>query len=451
MCHDCEKAELLVKNKAVIISLLLLFELLTVHSRSQIFAVRTEETSWEGLFQVRQATSDGKMRVLTGFRVEGRVGLFTCLHGVIEAAIDPEHHPIIATRGANQNNKGVSMRVISVDLKEDLAFLSPVEQTTWKEVTEAGHPYSFVPIENAENSLRVGDTVFLEGNPAASGFVQTKEGRVIGSSNYALNGYSKIDALKGLVLRGSPALRLTIIPLQASVTNGESGSPLLNAQRQLLGVVDGGLSEGQNWAIPVQKSTFDSNNPDFISPRDVATVKELTRISNQDVKGLTSLDRESDSSCQDALSNTGYISGATDLQLANCIRQSLRANQAGGYHTLSLGSSSQFYLWIKLPEGSAPPIQKACYNIASVQPTWISRVLKRGSDCPHHGISSCTVYRNAVSNPKLGLIPWVGEEWNPDLTVSISVTIAGRLVRLSDLPLKDIQFDELPVDTEDEC
>ena len=113
------------------------------------------------------------------------------------------------------------MVVESVDIKEDLAHLIPARQADWDAAIRATSSFEFEPIDNVTHSLKSNDVVFIKGNPASSGFVQSKQGSVIGLSKYTLSGYTTIKGLEALTPRHSPETTYPIIPVLAAVTHGD--------------------------------------------------------------------------------------------------------------------------------------------------------------------------------------------------------------------------------------
>ncbi|MEG9435383.1 serine protease [Edaphobacter sp. HDX4] len=416
---------------------------------AQLEAVQNTNESWDGLFQVREVNGRSQ-RILTGFRVKGSAGLYTCLHGVIDAAIDPPRHSIaVNVRGDQNKTTAVEMVVGTVDLKEDLAHLVPVREAEWDAAIRATSSFEFQPIENVTHSLKPNDVVFIKGNPASSGFVQSKQGSIIGLSKYTLSGYTTVRGLESLAQRHSPETTYPIIPVLAAITHGESGSPVLNTAGKVVGVIDGGMSEGQNWAIPVQVNTFAPGNQAFENPRNPAVMAELIAIAGMKVEALTSLDRESDRSCEDAFNSGELRNGATDVQIKNCIVQSLRANKAGGPAALLFRERTQFYLWLKFPFGNRRIVDKACYSVEGVRPSRFKQVF--GTGCPKDGLNSCVYYADAHHNAKVGLVPWLGAEWDPEATVTVHVEIRGNWYHVENVPLSLAQFEELPEDSDDPC
>ena len=224
---------------------------------------------------------------------------------------------------------------------------------------------------------------------------------------------------------------------------------MLNTAAKVVGVSDGGMSEGQNWAVPVQASTFGAGNGAFENPRIPAVTGRLIAIVGIKVDALTSLDRESDSSCEDAFDSGQLRNGSTDEQIRNCIVQSLRANKAGGTAALLYRERTKFYLWLKFPSGNSPSIDQACYNIEDVRPSRIRRFL--GTGCVDKGLNSCVYYAEAHHNAKVGLVPWLGAEWDPEATVTVHVKIGSKWYHVEDVALSVVQFEELPEDSDDSC
>jgi S1-C subfamily serine protease len=108
-----------------------------------------------------------------------------------------------------------------------------------------------------------------------------------GTSRRLNKGYSQNETLENLVagpalqsLRsfGMPAVDLKVYYVEGGLLPGYSGAPVVNAGGRLIGVVDGGLNDGQsnyNWVIPARHLT------DLLASKDTDVPSQVAKSSAQ--------------------------------------------------------------------------------------------------------------------------------------------------------------------------
>ena len=175
-----------------------------------------------------------RSRVQTAFRVEGVDGLVTALHGVagcadIKALNDDDDFPI----------EGLAIEW--VDVQRDVAVISsPALGQAARASLKASDRY-------APDDLQVIGYPYGRTQQIATQDIINVAKEPL---NHMINGPYRTRAF---LERASPDVEIKVLNLQANVLPGHSGAPLLTADRQVVGIVDGGLEEGAvgiAWAIP---------------------------------------------------------------------------------------------------------------------------------------------------------------------------------------------------------
>ena len=181
-------------------------------------------------------THQPESRRQTGFRVRGEPGIVTALHGLADC---PD-----ATIAAEYTN-GVfrDLRLVAVDIDRDMALLTSIESAA--DVT--------IGLDAPQTSTVALDGLYALGHPYGKTYQEpTKQITV----TYAMTLNRIIPEAfitYALLARRSPALEIRALFAEAHFVPGHSGAPVLNAQGQVIGMVDGGLKEGyigKSWLIP---------------------------------------------------------------------------------------------------------------------------------------------------------------------------------------------------------
>lgn len=172
----------------------------------------------------------------TGFRVRGEAGIVTALHGVADCpnAIIKAEYPDGVFNG---------LTLTAVDIDRDVALLSSTEVAT---DTAAG-----LVAPRTDNVSREG--LYALGYPYGKTF-QEPTTQITVTYAMPLNRIIPGEFLTAAFIdRRSPDLYIRTLFAEAHFVPGHSGSPVLNAQDQVIGIVDGGLKEGyigKSWLIP---------------------------------------------------------------------------------------------------------------------------------------------------------------------------------------------------------
>ena len=174
-------------------------------------------------------------RILTGFRVAGKQGIVTALHGVVDCA-----NINAVPDGSGQPFLGLTLR--DVDVAHDVAVLSSPEldaapltglpvvaelESQYEDLTLLGYPLG-LDKQLPTMDVKVTDKAQLEN------FIPASQDRTT------------------LRQRMSPDLSIQVLSVRAHVLPGHSGAPLLDASGSVVGVANGGLEGGTveiAWAI----------------------------------------------------------------------------------------------------------------------------------------------------------------------------------------------------------
>lgn len=178
-------------------------------------------------------------RFQTGFRVKGKSGIFTALHGLADC------DSIYTLSGGYQ-----SLAIFEVDVDRDVARLciAKDEQTEPYECIGDSLTDGFTPATVTDVPL---GEVKIVGHPAGSPGQYTIESiKTVKTSTDTLASLVGATLAFALEERGSPLPSIRVIPLQSALAAGLSGAPVLTVDDQLIGIGDGSQAEGLSWLIP---------------------------------------------------------------------------------------------------------------------------------------------------------------------------------------------------------
>lgn len=182
-------------------------------------------------------------RYQTGFRVKGKPGIFTALHGLVDC------DSIYTLAGGHQ-----SLIIFEVDVDRDVVRLCAAQdmqtdtQTQQLECLSDEPEAGFAPA--AEPAILL-NQLKIVGHPAGSPGQYTIE-----SIKAAKTSTDTLASLVGptvaikLEARRSPLPTIRVIPLEGALAAGLSGAPVLTTDDQLLGISDASQAEGLSWLIP---------------------------------------------------------------------------------------------------------------------------------------------------------------------------------------------------------
>lgn len=172
----------------------------------------------------------------TGFRLAGTKGIVTALHGVADG------RRFSALTGQRTLR---DLSLVAVDVDRDLALLLSKEL----DLAEAEG------LRPAQAPPAPGAPLEVCGHPGGiDDLICRKDVRVANPGLQALRGLVPPESSKTFLERRSPSGDISVLRLEASLVPGESGAPVLNAAREVVAVVDGGLLGGVAgiaWAMPL--------------------------------------------------------------------------------------------------------------------------------------------------------------------------------------------------------
>ena len=185
-------------------------------------------------------------RTQTGFMVKGIRGIFTALHGVVDAKQ-------IGAVSRASNEAFNSLQISKADPESDVALLdspeldgknpSALESIAFSENVDpgplkvVGHPYGIELIPTTGLTLRTPKLV-------------------------ELRSLLTIDSLGPVQDRGSPFYKTKVLSIQGKLLPGDSGAPILDSQNRVLAIANGGLKGGLadiSWAISMSNLKWEDN------------------------------------------------------------------------------------------------------------------------------------------------------------------------------------------------
>lgn len=180
------------------------------------------------------------VRYLTGFRIAGVVGIVTALHGVAD-----DCQKIIAVGGGSDGAVFDDLALAKVDVAHDVALLSSAD------VRSAKNPPQ-LRAASASETLQAWDKLQLIGYPfGVYGQLPSKDLQVRGTT--VLGSLIPPGYIPQMRSRGSPSTSISIVSVEGHFLPGDSGAPVFNDQNLVVGIVNGGLQEGDveiSWMIP---------------------------------------------------------------------------------------------------------------------------------------------------------------------------------------------------------
>jgi hypothetical protein len=207
-----------------------------------------------------------KTAIQTGFRLAGRKGIITALHGVADGT----------TFNAYNENGDVlnNLKIASVDIDNDVALLRSEE-------LENRPAEGLQAVGNL--TIKPGDALRVAGHPDGIN-LYIKDDPKAGTPVFKeLHMLISPDSANAFDRRQSPKTDITILNISSgNLGPGFSGAPVLNSSNQVVAIIDGGLREGAlaiSWAIPIKKVNW----------RDMSSARTLVnRLAKLDTTNLFS-------------------------------------------------------------------------------------------------------------------------------------------------------------------
>lgn len=199
---------------------------------------------------IYKITVDGK-KVFTGFKVAGKEGIITTLHGVIG------FQKIIVSQLQLDSDKPFNdgIKIISWDKARDICIISSKSISTLPK----DEGYKISKIKNISNLKGV--EVVVKGFPLSMPRSQEITPKLDGSypEDLLQNLLPPDDTSKALTARNSPVVNQIVLNLHGNIYPGHSGSPVLY-KNEVIGIVNGGLLAGSGFAWAIKYSNIDLVN-----------------------------------------------------------------------------------------------------------------------------------------------------------------------------------------------
>ena len=221
------------------------------------------------IFKITAKKNNGRPQEQTGFRIQGKKGLITALHGVVGQE----------SISARNNSGGYFSDLIieQVDIEHDLALL-----TSKKLKNNRG-----LKVSRLQPSKQ--DKVSTIGYPLGISEQLTST-----QLNLRTPPLKKLITLllkrdyKIMMARKSPDIKEEVLSIEGELLPGHSGAPIFNANDEVIGIGNGGLKKGSvgiSWAIPYGKINWASS---------IAKKEELEHLERSQKLNLFSNIQDSD-------------------------------------------------------------------------------------------------------------------------------------------------------------
>jgi hypothetical protein len=185
-------------------------------------------------------------RTQTGFMVKGIRGIFTALHGVVDAKQ-------IGAVSRASNEAFNSLQISKADPESDVALLDSPE-------LDGKNPLALESIMFSED-VDPGPLKVV-GHPYGIDLIPTTGLTLRNPKLVELRSLLTIDSLGPVQDRGSPFYKTKVLSIQGKLLPGDSGAPILDSRNRVLAIANGGLKGGLadiSWAIAMNNLKWEDN------------------------------------------------------------------------------------------------------------------------------------------------------------------------------------------------
>jgi len=197
-------------------------------------------------------------RVQTGFKLRGKAGIVTALHGVVGCN---------DLSAISESMLLKDLKIDEVDIARDLAFLS------------SNQLYAEDGLNITDQSNLYGE-VRIIGHPQAISGIHEMALDIPRPAIRALRELVPAELWSQLQQRKSPQISVQVVSVNGNLQPGHSGAPILDTEDRAIGVASGGLGNGTlgiGWAIPISRAQW----------RPASTERsELSRLAKLGAQGL---------------------------------------------------------------------------------------------------------------------------------------------------------------------
>ena len=207
----------------------------------------------ENVFRIKAAPhgQDSMSRMLTGFRLKGKEGIFTALHGVVGCS----GH--ITAENDETGEFYTNLSIIHVDIKRDIALLGR-EHLTFPKHIGLNKGAKLRDATEKETLLNIN----IVGHPLNVLELHYKTAKIDLTQKYTSWSNLDPDTILEISERGgSPDLNTRMLYVQGHILPGHSGAPILDEKKEVIGIANGGLDKGRveiGLAVPIWEVQLES-------------------------------------------------------------------------------------------------------------------------------------------------------------------------------------------------
>lgn len=217
------------------------------------------------IFRLEVQRLAGETIELTGFKVAGRPGIYTALHGVSSGTVVA----ILPSKA-----KRIPVKLVEASVERDIAYLLPKSTSTPlpKGGLNSGLPSDLQQLAKKEVRV-IGFPINID--LLASETKLTVRDRAVEPLEDIVNPQARAEIRK----RQSPSLVTSVLNLQGNLLPGHSGAPVFDDENTVVGIASGGLARGlagHCWAIPFHPLNIELRN--IKDPKISETLVALQRL-----------------------------------------------------------------------------------------------------------------------------------------------------------------------------